>query len=128
MDQSRQLGLQRLEHMIDGQVAAVQQAPDDEGPCRAVPKATQEHGEDQVQVAAQASVAVSAQRYIEVVPKKTRQRHVPTTPEVADVARLVGRIEVQRQLNAEHARQADRHVRVAGEIEVQLQRVGQRGT
>ena len=40
--------------------------------------------------------------------------------------RLVGRVEVERQLDAEHARQADRHVGVAGEVEVELQRVGER--
>src|SRR5256885_3256947 len=35
-----------------------------------------------------------------------RQRHVPACPEVDDDAGLVGRVEVQRETDAEHARQA----------------------
>src|SRR3989475_10756912 len=56
-----------------------------------------------------------------------RQRHVPACPEVDDAAGLVGRVEVQRETDAEHARQAQRHVRIAREVEVQLQRVAEAG-
>ena len=42
------------------------------------------------------------------------------------LTRLVRRIEIERQLDPEHPRQADRHVRIAGEVEVQLKRVGER--
>ena len=52
---------------------------------------------------------------------------MPAPPEVADVCGAVGRIEVERQANIEHPRQANRHVGVARKIEVELHRVGQRG-
>ena len=40
---------------------------------------------------------------------------------------LVGAVEIQREADVQHARQADRHVGVAGEIEIDLQGVGERG-
>ena len=39
--------------------------------------------------------------------------------------RLVGRVEVERQAQAEHQRHADRHVGIAGEVEVELEGEGQ---
>src|SRR5216110_1355787 len=51
---------------------------------------------------------------------------MPAAPELADIDRLIGRIEVERQPHAEQARQSDRHVGVAGKIEIDLQRVGER--
>src|SRR5258706_12737419 len=50
---------------------------------------------------------------------------MPAAPEVDDVLRLVGRIEIQRQLHTEDTRQTDRHVGVARKIEVELERVGE---
>ena len=51
---------------------------------------------------------------------------MPAAPEVDDVDRLVGGVEVDRQADAEHPAEADRHVGIAGEVEVQLEGVGQR--
>ena len=54
-----------------------------------------------------------------------RQRDVPAPPEVGDALGAVGRVEVLQELEAEHAAQPDGHVRVAGEVEVDLEGVGQ---
>jgi hypothetical protein len=48
---------------------------------------------------------------------------VPTPPELGDGSRLVGRVEVLDQHEAEHQRQAHGHVRIAGKIEVDLKGV-----
>jgi hypothetical protein len=71
-------------------------------------------------------VPVAAKRDVEIVAQKLRQRHVPAPPEIDDGGGLVRRIEIQRQEDAEHQRDADRHIRVAGEIEIQLEGVSER--
>lgn len=112
--------------VVDAQIQAVQSAPGDEGPPRAVPKAAEEHGEHEVAVAHEPPGAVAAERDIEVVAQEGRQSHVPAPPEFNDVGGLVRRVEVHRQDDAEHTRGADRHVGIAREVEIELQRVGER--
>ena len=51
----------RLQHAVDA-------APDDERPHRAVPQAGDEHRDDQVQVKADAPLAVAAQADVDIVP------------------------------------------------------------
>ena len=132
--------------MGDHQIEAVQQAEGDEVPAGAVPDAGDEHGEhggvgDQCEEGADGHLAPSRLRLagrhartghaqhdgvVDVGGEKTRQRHVPARPVVDDVARLERAVEVGGQADAEQQRQADGHVAVAGEVEIDLQRVGQR--
>ncbi len=51
---------------------------------------------------------------------------MPAAPEIDDAARLVGRVEVERQLHAEEQRQPDRHVAIAGKVKVDLECVAER--
>ena len=90
-----------------------------------MPQAAQHHGDHQVQVAPHGAAAVAAQRDIQVVAQEARQGHVPAAPELRDIARFIRRIEVQRQAHAEQARQADGHVGISGEVEIQLEGVRQ---
>jgi hypothetical protein len=71
---------------------------------------------------------VAAERDVEVAQQEARQRDVPAAPEVDDVDRLVGAVEVDRQAHVHHQGEADRHVGVAREIEVKLEGVGERPT
>ena len=48
---------------------------------------------------------------------------MPAPPEIPDGLRQVGEIEVFHESEAEHFAHPDRHVRITGEIEVNLQRV-----
>lgn len=48
---------------------------------------------------------------------------MPSPPEILDVRGLVGRVEVDRELEIEQQGGADGHVRVAGKIVVELERV-----
>ena len=73
-------------------------------------------------------MAIATERDIKVVTQKPRQRHVPATPEFDDICRFIGRVEVERQLDAEQTRQTDRHVGIAGEIKIELKGIGQRTT
>ena len=49
---------------------------------------------------------------------------MPAAPEIIDGAGNVGVVEVLQEMEAKHAPQADGHVRIAGKIKVDLQRVG----
>ncbi|KDA51785.1 hypothetical protein L963_1498 [Leuconostoc mesenteroides subsp. cremoris T26] len=102
-----------IPQVIDGQEGAVQRAPQHEGPGGAVPQAAEQHRDEEIHVAAPRPLAIASQRHVEVVAQEGRQRDVPAAPELDDVGRLVGRIEVERQAHAQAQRQADRHVRVA---------------
>ena len=123
--QGRMAGRTGSPCMVGDQVCPMQRAPHHEGPVRAVPEPADQHGCEQVQVPARPAAAVAAQRDVNVVTQETRQGDVPTAPELDDAPRLVGRVEVFREPDAEAPRGADRHVRVAREIEVELGRVGQ---
>lgn len=61
-------------------------------------------------------------RQIHPIAQEARRRDVPSIPEIGDAERLVGREKILRQQDTEHARQADRHIGVAGEIEIKLHR------
>ena len=51
---------------------------------------------------------------------------MPAAPELGDRARPIGQIEIARERKAEREAKPDRHVRVAGEIEIDLDRVGRK--
>ncbi len=51
---------------------------------------------------------------------------MPAAPELGDRAAGIGPVEVLGEADAEHPRHADRHVGIAGEVEIDLQRVGDR--
>ena len=70
------------------------------------------------------NTAGSSFRQAQVVTQPVRQGDVPTAPEIDDRRRLVRRVEVVGQPNSEHAGKTDRHVGIAGEIEIKAKRVG----
>ena len=91
-----------------------------------MPQPAKRHRHHQVGITHHAAVPIAAERDVEIVAQKLRQRHVPAPPKFDDAAGLVGRIEVERQEYAEHQRNADGHVGIAGEIEIKLESVSQR--
>ena len=102
------------------------QAPDHEGPVGAVPEPAQDHHRHQVDVGADGPAAVPAERDVEIVAQPVRQRDVPASPELGDGPADIGEAEVLQEVEAHHLPQADRHVRVAGEVEVELEHVRDR--
>ena len=69
---------------------------------------------------------VAAERDVHIVAEPGGQRDVPAAPELGDRLADVRIVEVFEKLEAEHFAETDRHIRVAGEIEVNLQRVANR--
>src|SRR5215211_5392760 len=105
---------------LDAQRGAVNAAPDDERPRRPVPQAAQEHCQHEVAVGPALPVTVSAERDVEVVAQPAGEGYVPAPPEVLQAECEIGPVEVLREDEAEEQRQPDRHVRVAGEVAVDL--------
>src|SRR5947209_14817663 len=98
-------------------------APDDERGMGAMPKAAQQEHRAEIDVCARVRPAIAAERNIEIIAKPGRQADVPAPPELGDRKLRIGNSEVAREAHADRDRKSDRHVRVAHEVEIDLQRV-----
>src|SRR5579883_2112615 len=67
-------------------------------------------------------MAVTTERDVEVIAQEARQGHVPASPKLAHAERAIGRVEIIGKCKAEETGEANRYVRVAGKIEVDLKR------
>ena len=112
--------------MGDQQIGAVHAAPDDECVIGAVPEAAEQHGQHEIDRALRLAALVAAERDVDVIAQEARQGHVPAPPEFDDGERGIGRVEVGRQAHAKQAREPDRHVAIAGKIEIELDAVTER--
>ena len=72
-------------------------------------------------------VAVAAQGDVEVVLQPVAEGDMPAFPEPGGVGGLVGRVEVERQVEAHEHGYADGNVGIAGEVGIDLQGVEQQG-
>ena len=86
----------------------------------AMPEAAQQKDDQQIHGRTARSEAVSAERNVEVVAEPVRQRDVPAPPELLHRLRNVGIVEIVDDAKTEEPAQSSRHVRVAGEVEVDL--------
>ena len=113
-------GDDREPELVQRQRYAVQRPPQHEADRRAVPQPAENHGDEQVEIGAQAPLAVAAQRDVEIVAEPHRERDVPPPPEFGDRGRVVGGVEVLREAEAQQQCQADGHVRITREVAVDL--------
>jgi hypothetical protein len=60
------------------------------------------------------------QRIVEIKGDVAGEGHVPSLPVFGDAGGLVGGVEVEGEADGEDAGEAERHVAVAGEVEVEL--------
>ena len=104
--------------------AAVVQAPQDVVPGGAVPHAGAEPDEEEARVFA----VFAENRHVEqVVAEEGAERNVPALPELRDGLAHEGVPEVFLDPEAEQAAEADGDVRIAAEVEIHIQRVGNDG-
>ena len=101
----------------------MQRAPGDKGPPRSVPEPTEEEGDQDVAQLDDQAATASTEWEIDVFAQEPGEAHVPAAPKVGDVHRLIRRVEVGGELDREDSRQPDGHVRVAREVEVDLERI-----
>ena len=108
---------------LEDQEETVPRPPGHEGPRRAVPEPAEQEDEHQVRPGPQVSPAVSPERDVQVVPEPGRERDVPAPPELAHRRGAVGVVEILEEREPEHPADADGHVGITGEIEVDLEGV-----
>ena len=85
-------------------------------------KAQESHPEER----ADGGIAVTAKRNVQVVTPPARKRDVPTTPEFRGALCLVRAVEVLRQAESHEEGDTDGDVRIAREVGIDLQRIGEK--
>ena len=109
--------------LMDRQRNPMQGAPQDETDRRPVPQSAQEHRDHQVRVGTETALSVAAQRDVEIILQPRGERDVPPAPKLGNRGRLVGRVEVDVEPEAQEERQPDGHVGIAREVAIDLQGV-----
>src|SRR5688500_16852664 len=88
-----------------------------------MPQAGEKENENEISVVHPCSATVAAQWDVHVIAEPAAQRHVPATPEILDGIRAVREVEILRERKAKHFPKPDRHVTVAREITIDVQRI-----
>src|SRR5436189_4775303 len=91
-----------------------------------MPETSQQHRQEEIRVGAEFALPVTTQTDVEVVAQPGGEADVPAAPEIARVERGVGQVEIDHNVEAQHARQSARQVRVTGEVTVDLKSKGER--
>ena len=108
---------------VDGESCTVQCAPKDEAKGGTVPKSAEEHGDEEVDVLSDSPLAIAAQGDVQIVFEPRGEGDVPASPELRDAGRLVRRVEVYVEAEAQEEGDPDSHIRIAREVAVYLQGV-----
>ena len=101
-------------------------APADEIPACSVPHSRCKEDDQKIHIRPNLPLPVSSKRNVQILLKPGAERNVPSLPEFTDGRADVGVVEVLQKLKAEHSAESDGHIRVTGEIIVNLQGIGQR--
>ena len=102
------------------QKRAVEKSPGDKCPCGAMPQSAQKENSHQIEIGSPSGHPVPAKRNIEIVPKPTGERHMPSSPEIGYGICDIRVVEVCRKIEAKDAGDANRHIRIPGEIKINL--------
>lgn len=105
------------------EVERMEAAPEYEGPRRAMPKSGKEEDDPRIEDDARQNATRAAERNVDVVSEPSRKRNMPVAPEVTEGLREIRTIEVHHQFDAEELADANRAIRIAGEVAVDLERV-----
>ena len=108
---------------MQGERDTVHTAPEDEAQASSVPQSAEEHGDQEVEISAQATSTTPPERYVEVVSQPGGEGDVPASPELGDGGGAVGRVEVDIEAEAEPEGYTDSHIGVAREVAVDLEGV-----
>src|SRR5256885_5894224 len=108
------------EQTLDGKSDAMDPAPDDESPVRSVPQTSKQHGEHQVDVGADISETIAAERDVKIVAQPGAQTDVPSSPEILKTFGEIRLAEVNHEVEAEKLSAAPGNTAVAAEITIDL--------
>ena len=106
---------------------AMQPAPDHERPRAAVPQSAEQHRDHDVARDEPPAPAIATQRNVKIIAQPGGKADVPAMPELRDVPREIRKVEVERQFVAEQSRAGNRHIRIPGEVAIDLDPVKENG-
>ena len=86
-----------------------------------MPEAGQQPDDHDVDDLSFQTMAVAAERNIDIVTEPVGQGHVPAPPEISDGAGNVRVIEVLKEIKAEHLAKTDCHIGIAAEVKIDLE-------
>ena len=89
-----------------------------------MPEAAHKVHDHNVHIGAKLSPPAASEREINVLPEKRGETQVPAPPEIRYRSCPIRGIEIRRQIKAQHLRNSDCHVRISGEVKINLERVG----
>ena len=98
--------------------------PGHEGPGGTMPQTWEEEHNPEVEVSASLAFTVATERNIKIVHHPAAEGDVPAFPELRHALADIRVVEVFGELEAYHAPDADGHVTVAWEVEIDLHGVG----
>ena len=101
-----------------------QQTPQHKIPAGTVPQARQHPDRENVKHPPHSAHPIAAHGNVHIVPEPGAQAHVPPAPEFGDGSGKVGIVEILDEMESEQPAQADGHIGIAGEIEVDVQHEG----
>src|ERR1700751_937343 len=98
-------------------------APAHESPAPPMPETAPQKSDGCIAIFIPGPVATLWEGEIEIIAQPTRKRNMPSSPEIDGGASEIGHVEILGQVYADDFRNSDGHVRVAGEIAIDLQRI-----
>lgn len=101
----------------------VEKPPHDKCPICAVPKSANREDNQRVANRFGFAFARAAKRNIQVIAKPRVERNMPAPPKLRNVARKIREAKIRADFDAEKFRTPDCHVRIAGKIAVNLNRI-----
>ena len=120
-------GQDRPEHVLfQHQPHRKVEAPQNEVPTGPVPKAGAKPHDEDVTQRFRSAAPVAPQGDIQVLPEPSSQRHVPPAPELRHRRGQIRIVKVFIETEAEDPPQTDGHVRIAGEVKVDLEAEGEK--
>ena len=101
-------------------------APEHEIPASAMPEASKQPYDRDVAQLLGKTAAAAAERDVDIITEPAAHRDMPALPEICDAVRDKRIVEVFREVEAQHAAEADRHIGITGKVEVDLESVSNR--
>lgn len=111
----------RKRELPDGHIKRAHEAPEGEGPRRAVPQAAHRENDEGVEHFARLALAAAAEGDVEVIREPRHHGDVPAPPHIGHACGKPRLAEVIRDIEAEQRRHGNGHIAVTGEVHIELE-------
>lgn len=98
---------------VETQKKSMNPSPKDEVKRCSMPKTTQKHRHEKVEILAELAMTIATKRNIEIIFEPRGKADVPTAPKLCDRGGFVGAIEVFGKMESKQERYTDSHIGIA---------------